>query len=240
MGKELERVRLMLGEEALAKLRNAHVFVAGCGGVGSYAIEALARSGVGHLTILDKDVVAKSNLNRQIMATYQTIGQSKVEMMKERIATYSDCVVDTYELFFSKETTHVLEGVDFAIDAIDTVSAKLDFIEACHAYGIPFISSLGMGNRLDPSKVKNTLLYKTEGDPLARSVRSLARKRGMLYDIPVIVSTEKPITQNQVVNPEGETMKDRIPPSSAIFVPAQAGLLAASIAVRTMIGEVVK
>lgn len=236
---ELERVILLLGEDAVQRLARATVLVAGVGGVGSYAVEGLARSGVGHLILIDKDTVAPSNLNRQMMATYDTIGQGKCEAMKARVASYrKDCRVDCIQAFFDRESADLLKQADFAIDAIDTVSSKLDFIEACHAGGVGFVSSLGMGNRLDPSRVQLTDLWKTSGDPLARSVRSMARQRGMDYPIPVLFSSEEPIkVQNEVVNPDGKTRKERIPPASMVFVPAAAGLLAASAAVRALIGE---
>jgi len=236
---ELERVILLLGEEAVQRLAAATVLVAGVGGVGSYAVEGLARSGVGHLILIDKDTVAASNLNRQMMATYDTIGQGKCEAMKARIQSYrKDCRIDCVQAFFDESSAGLLRQADFAVDAIDTVSSKLDFISACHAYGVPFVSSLGMGNRLDPSKVQLTDLWKTSGDPLARSVRQMARQRGMDYPIPVLFSTEQPRkVQNEVVNPDGKTRKDRIPPASMVFVPAAAGLLAASAAVRALIGE---
>lgn len=232
---ELERVSLLLGEETLESLSKATVFVAGVGGVGSYAAEALARSGIGRLILLDKDVVVASNLNRQIMATYQTLGKSKVQMMKERIETYrKDCEVICLEEFLDESNIALLDEADFVIDAIDTVTSKILLMERCLQKEIPFVSSLGMANRMDPSKICVMDLWKTEGDPLARSVRSVARKRGLVGKIPVIVSKEKPIVQNEEVNPEGKTRKDRIPPASVIFVPAAAGLLAASVAVETI------
>ncbi|MBP3891225.1 MAG: ThiF family adenylyltransferase [Solobacterium sp.] len=233
---ELERVSLLIGEEALSTLNKASVLVAGVGGVGSYACEALARSGIGHLVLVDQDVVVSSNLNRQIMATHDTIGMSKVEAMKTRIHSYQpSCLVETKQMFIGEDCSFVKE-VDFVIDAIDTVSSKIALIKACKEANIPFISSLGMGNRLDPSEVEISDLFKTSGDPLARSVRQLARKAGITGAVPVLISKEKPIKQNRIVNEECATRKERIPPASMIFVPAEAGLLAASYAVRTILG----
>lgn len=234
------RTSLLLGTDAMEILHRSTVLVAGVGGVGSYAVEALARSGVGHLIIVDKDNVDPTNLNRQIMAEYDTIGQSKCQVMKQRIACYnSDCIVDCVQAFFSKDNAEeLLRQADFAIDAIDTVTSKLDFIETCMKLKVPFVSSLGMGNRLDPSRIRITDLWKTSGDPLARCVREQARKRNLSGMIPVMFSSEKPrIIQHQEVNPNGATRKDRIPPASAVFVPAAAGLLAASAAVRKLMGE---
>ena len=238
MGKErLERVQLLIGEEKTNLLETKCVLVAGVGGVGSYAAEALARTGIGKLILVDKDVVSESNLNRQIMATHDTIGIGKCIAMKERIHSYNpDCEVICKEVFLDKENIEMVQEADFVIDAIDTVTSKIDLMEICQKKGIPFISSLGMGNRLDPSKVVIKNLFETSGDPLARSVRSLVRKRGLNEDIKVLFSSEKPIVQNKEVNPEGKTRKDRIPPASVIFVPAEAGLLAASYAIRVLIG----
>lgn len=235
MDERLERVRLMLGEEQVEKLKHAAVLVAGVGGVGSYAAEGLARSGVGRLILIDKDTVALSNLNRQIMAVQDTVGQGKCEAMKARIESYSGCQVTCVQAFLDASNLDWIRQADFAVDAIDTVTSKLDFVEACHHYGVPFVCSLGMGNRLDPSRVRCTELAKTSGDPLARAVRAMARKRGIDYPVPVLFSDEPPVRQNEVVDPEGKTRKDRIPPASMIFVPAAAGLLAASVAVRTLI-----
>lgn len=238
MGQELERVELLL-KDKLEILKNATVFVVGCGGVGSYAIEALARTGVGHLIIMDKDVVSESNLNRQMMATYQTIGVEKTHALKQRILSYQkDCKVECIDAFFDSSYADILERVDFVIDAIDTVTAKLDLIELCHQKKIPFISSTGMGNRFDPSKVKYCDLWETSYDPLSKSMRVMAKKRGINYAIPVVFSQEIPQKQNMVVNQDGKTRKDRIPPASVVFVPASAGLLCASICVRTLTGMI--
>ncbi len=236
MGEELERVKLLLGEEAVNKLKNSTVLVAGVGGVGSYAAEALARTGIGHLILVDKDTVALSNLNRQIMADHNTVDVPKVTAMHERIKSFNtECEVTEVQAFLSAENIGMVRNADFVVDAIDTVTSKLDLIEACHDNGIPFVSSLGMGNRLDSSMVTYTDLWKTQMDPLAKSVRQMARKRGIRYPVPVLFSSEQPRTQNRIIDPEGETRKDRIPPASVIFVPAAAGLLAASIAVRTIL-----
>lgn len=237
---EEQRTALLLGEPAIEILHHSTVVVCGVGGVGSYAAEALARSGIGHLILIDKDTVDITNLNRQIMAQYDTVGQDKCDVMKQRIEGYNHCcTVDCIKAFFSKENaSEILHGADYAIDAIDTVSSKLDFMESCRSQNVPFISSLGMGNRLDPSKVQITDLWSTSGDPLARCVREQARKRQLSGVIPVLFSSEQPrIIQHTEINPDGATRKDRIPPASAMFVPAAAGLLAASSAVRVLLGE---
>lgn len=235
---ELERVQLLLGKDQVSYLSQCRVLVAGIGGVGSYAIEALARTGIGTIVMVDKDVVDITNLNRQIMATYSTVGKEKGEAMKERILSYnSQCEVVYIQSFVNQELLNQLPEVDFVIDAIDTVSAKLDLIDFYHNKQIPFISSLGMGNRLDPSKVEVRELFQTEGDPLARSIRSQTRKRGMDYQIPVVFSTEQPMVQREVIHPDGKTRKEQIPPSSAMFVPATAGLLCASYCIRKLLEQ---
>ena len=233
----LERVALLMGEAAVEKLQNTTVLVAGVGGVGSYAAEALARTGVGKLILVDKDTVSVSNLNRQIMAEQDTVDVGKCEAMKARIHRYNPyCEVICREEFISAENASMVQDADYVIDAIDTVTSKLALIEECHKYGVGIVCSLGMGNRLDPSQIYVTDLWKTQGDPLARSVRSQARKRGIDYPVKVMMSAETPRRQNTVVDPDGKTRKDRIPPASAIFVPAAAGLLAASTAVRDILG----
>ena len=232
---QFERVKLLLKEENFQKLQQARVAVIGVGGVGSYAAEALARSGIGSLVLVDKDEVAISNLNRQIHSMYSTLDQPKVEVMKERIQGYCCCEVITYNVFFDKEKKEMLEGCDFVIDAIDTISAKMDLIEVCHEMNIPCISSLGMANRLDPTQLIITTLDKTADDPLAKACRVMARKRGMNYKIKVVFSKEHPIKQNQMVNEDGVTRKDRIPPASMIFVPAASGLACAYEALRTLV-----
>ncbi len=239
MAQELERVRLLLGEEALQKLQNSTVLVAGIGGVGSYAVEGLARTGVGHLILIDKDTVDVTNLNRQIMADHDTIGRQKCAAMAARIHSYApDCVVEGMNQLVDSSCLRRLTDCDFAIDAVDTVAAKLDFIQACHDCQVPFVSATGMGNRLDPSRIRIVDLMETSGDPLAKAVRVQARKRGIAYPVPVLFSSELPrLHQNTVVNPDGRTRKERIPPASTIFVPAAAGLLAASYAVRVLIGD---
>lgn len=237
MSNPLERVELLVGKEAVDKLRNATVMIIGVGGVGSYAAEALARSGIGKLILVDHDVVALSNLNRQIHATYQRVGRSKTESMMERISTFNEsCKVICVDKFFSLELeNYFTDEVDYVIDAIDTVTAKLDCIELCHRKGIKCISSLGMANRFDPSKVTQTELSKTTYDPLAKACRDMAKKRNIRYKIDVVFSTEIPFKQNVELNPDGKTRKERIPPASMVFVPAAAGLLCASIVTRNIL-----
>lgn len=240
MSEASERIELLIKKEGLEALRNSTVMIVGVGGVGSYAAEALARSFVGHLILVDKDVVESSNLNRQMQATHQTLGTPKVQAMKNRIHSYNpDCKVDMIESFYDASMNGLLDQkIDVVIDAIDTLSAKMDLIQACAWRKIPCISSLGMANRLDPTKVEITTLDKSTGDPLAKALRQLAKKRNYTRKIHVVFSSETPIKQNVVIHPDGTTRKDRIPPASMVFVPAASGLACASWAMSQILRSV--
>lgn len=229
----LQRMELLIGEENLKKLKESTVMIVGVGGVGSYAAEALARSGVGKLVLVDGDTVAPSNLNRQIHAVFATIGKSKTEVMKERIESYrDDCTIIRKDMFYNEEANDKLFDVevDFVIDAIDTMSSKLALIKYCKEHNIPFISSMGMANRLDPTKVECCDLMKTSYDPVAKIMRNLVRKHHIKGKIPVVFSKEKPSVQTKVINENGVTRKQKMPPASSPFVPSAAGLAAASYA----------
>lgn len=233
-----ERVKSLIGQKKYEKIQQATVVVVGVGGVGSFAAEALARSGIGKLILVDNDEVELSNCNRQIQATLKTINQSKIEAMKERIATYSTTEVVLVKDFFSQDSDYsYLNTADYVIDAIDTITSKIDLIATCHQLKIPCISSLGMANRLDPTKIKVTTLAKTANDPLARVCRQLVRKRKMNYRIDVVFSEELPILAEQIINEEGKTRKQKMPPASMIFVPATAGLVCASFVCQKLIKE---
>lgn len=232
------RTSLLIGEMGLQRLKQSCVCVLGVGGVGSYCAEALARSGIGKLILVDGDHVALSNLNRQMMAQFDTIGQPKSEAMKERILSYrSDIQVVCHQLFYDAEANVQIfsEPVDFVVDAIDTLSSKRDCIVYCLEHGIPFISSMGMANRMDPTKIEIMDLMKTSYDPLAKIMRQMIRKVGIRGEIPVVCSTEQPMVQHKIVNAEGKTRKEKMPPASSSFVPGAAGLACASYAVRTLL-----
>ena len=235
----LQRLELLIQEKGIQILRDSCVLVMGLGGVGGNAVESLARSGVGKLILVDGDVIQESNINRQLIATIHTIGLDKVRAMKDRILEINpECDVITHKEFFDESKKILInDELDFVIDAIDTISSKLDLIEICKEKKIPFISCLGMANRFDPSKLKITRLDKTENDPFAKALRTAARKRGMDLKIPVVFSEEIPMKQNKVVNEEGETRKEMIPPGSTAFVPPAAGLLCASYVVRTLLSK---
>lgn len=238
MKEALERMKLLIGDEGIQKLKNTSVMIVGIGGVGSYSAEALARCGIGHLILVDGDEVALSNLNRQIHATFDTVGRSKTAVMHERINLYrDDCEVLEEPIFYSAAENEKLLTYqpDYIIDAIDTVTCKADLIEMAHNHSIPFISSLGMANRFDPTRIETTDLWKTSYDPLAKAMRSQLRKRGIRYRVPVLFSTEPPFVQRTVVDPDAATRKAKMPPASTPFVPSAAGLAAASYIIRQIL-----
>lgn len=230
------RTELLLGEEAIQKLRMAKVAVFGVGGVGGYAIEALARSGVGHFLLVDNDVVSESNLNRQIIALRSTIGKYKTKVMQERIADIcEETTVETRECFFLPENadSFSFSDYDYVIDAIDTVSGKLELVERCQKAGTPIICAMGAGNKLDPSKFVVTDIYKTEVCPLAKVMRRELRKRE-IKNLKVVYSTEeakKP--KKQLLSSDGR----KVTPGSLAFVPATAGLLLASEVVSDLLKD---
>ncbi len=227
----LSRMELLIGKEAVESLKNKCVMIVGVGGVGSYAAEAIARSGIGKIILVDKDQVAYSNLNRQIHATFDTIGKDKCEVMKQRILSYrDDCEVICKSMFYQVDLNDQIFDcdVDFVVDAIDTMSSKLSLITYCLKNKIPFISSMGMANRLDPTKIEITELMKTSYDPVAKIMRNLIRKNKIKGKIPVVYSSEQPIVQTKIVNENGVTRKEKMPPASSPFVPCAAGLAIAS------------
>lgn len=217
---EFSRVSMLID---INQLKNKTVAIVGIGGVGGYVAESLARSGVGKLILVDYDVVDETNINRQIIALHSTIGKEKVSLMEERIHDIcEDTQVVSYRIMYGEANRYDIfsEKIDFLVDACDIVRSKQILITECLNRGIPFISSMGTGNRLDPSKLTVTDLAKTEGDPLARIMRKWAKDRGIRTPIPVLYSSELPIKTG--------TRQ----PGSLIFVPASAGLLIGSYIVR--------
>lgn len=232
----LIRTEMLLGEAAMERLRQAHVAVFGIGGVGGYAVEALARSGVGALTLIDHDVISTSNLNRQIIATQEEIGSAKVDVMRRRIASIApSCRVQTHCCFFLPETAEQLNfsEYDYVIDAVDTVSAKIEIILRTKQANTPVISCMGTGNKLDPGQLEVAELEKTSVCPLARVMRRELRARGVT-DVKVVYSREMPRTPLPL---EEQAGNKRIP-ASAVFVPGAAGLMLASQVVRELAGQV--
>lgn len=231
------RTRLLLGEKGMRVLKESTVCILGVGGVGSYCAEALARSGIGKLILVDGDVVSPSNLNRQLMALYDTIKVAKTIAMRDRILQYrKDIDIRCLQLFYCAKVNEQIfqEPISFVVDAIDTISSKRDCMEYCLTKKIPLISSMGMANRMDPTQLIVTDLMKTKEDPLAKVMRSLMRKSAVKGKIPVVCSLERPIKQRVIVNEEGTTRKEQMPPASSSFVPAAAGLACAAYVVRKL------
>lgn len=230
---QYSRTELLIGPEALARLRKARVAVFGVGGVGGYAVEALARAGIGALDLIDKDVVSLSNLNRQIIATHRTLGMAKVLAAKERVADIDPTIeVRTYETFFLPETADSFDfrNYDYVIDAVDTVTAKLLLVERCREAGTPILSCMGAGNKLDATAFTVTDIGKTIMCPLARIMRKELRKRG-IDKLKVVYSTEEAKTPlNTTPDPES----GKVTPGSMPYVPAAAGLIAAGEVIRDL------
>lgn len=238
MDEKLERTALLLGEAGIKKLKNARVAVFGIGGVGGYVAEALARSGVGELDLVDKDEVSVSNINRQIIATTKTVGRPKVEVMRERIAEINpDIVVHTHQCFFLPENAVEFDfaSFDYVVDAVDTVTAKLALVEKAKEAGIPIISSMGAGNKLDPSRFEVTDIYKTSVCPLAKVMRRELKKRG-IKKLKVVYSREEPLVPQYGADFVPEAGR-RATPGSIAFVPSVAGLLLAGEVVKDIVGE---
>ena len=233
---EHSRTAMLIGEEALKKLQNAHVAVFGVGGVGSYICEALARVGVGAIDLFDNDTVSLSNVNRQLVALHSTVGRPKVEVMRERILDINpECRVTVHQVFYLPENAHLypLEGYDYIADAIDTVSAKIELAVRAQRAGVPLIASMGTGNKLDPSRLAVSDLSKTEGCPLARVMRRELKARGITH-LKVVWSSE-PVAPRPADAPAVESDGKRIPPTSISFVPSSAGLMLAGEIVKDLI-----
>lgn len=243
MSEALERLALLLNEKQMLKLKNSHVLIIGIGGVGSYVCEALTRSGIGKLTLVDKDVCDVTNLNRQLQVTYQTLGQPKVNAMKDRILSISpDCKVNTIHEFVTESNLLDLldDDIDFVVDACDTVTVKIALIEQCARLNLPLISSMGMANKLDPTKIEILKLSKTYNDPLCKVLRRELKKRRFRKDPIVVFSSELPIKidYGDVEVDASLTRKSQFTPGSTAFVPATSGLVCASYVVRQLINGV--
>lgn len=229
MQEQLSRTELLIGSEGLEKLKKARVAVFGIGGVGGYVVEALVRSGVGALDLIDSDRVVLSNLNRQIIATRQTIGKYKTEVMKERIHSICpDTVVNVHNCFYLPETREHFDfrEYDYVVDAVDTVTAKLDLVMGAKEAGVPIISSMGAGNKMNPALFEVADIYKTSVCPLAKVMRRELKKRGIEH-LKVVYSKEEPVKR--------ETAERKPVPASIAFVPSVAGLIIAGEVVKDLI-----
>lgn len=246
MSNQFIRTRLLVGDEPLERLKNAKVAIFGVGGVGGYAVEALARSGVGTLHLYDDDTVSESNLNRQLAALHSTLGQPKAEVMARRVRDINPtCQVEAIRLFYLPQNADQvdLSPYNYVVDCIDTVAAKLELVTRCNALQVKIISAMGTGNKFDPSALVVTDISKTQGCPLARTVRKELRKRG-IHHLKVVYSTELPASplrsadyeppQTTETRPGSTARRDT--PGSTPFVPAAAGLLLASAVAREIGG----
>ncbi len=241
---QFSRTELAVGEEGLDILKNSTVAVLGIGGVGSIAAEALARSGVGRIIMIDKDVVDITNINRQIHALLSTVGKPKAELMKNRIADINpECDAIALKMFYTEETYEELfqYPLDYVLDASDTVSYKIHLIKECLKRKIPVISCMGAANKMDPSRFQVADISKTTVDPIARVIRQKLRKDGIHKGVKVVFSTEEPllpredITQKIVPENAPEIRKAQNPPASNAFVPPVAGLIMVGAAVKDLL-----
>ncbi|MBO5744205.1 MAG: tRNA threonylcarbamoyladenosine dehydratase [Clostridia bacterium] len=237
MSEIFKRTQMLLGEDALKKLEKSRVAVFGIGGVGGHAAEALVRCGIGKIDIIDNDTFAESNLNRQIIALHSTIGKSKVEVAAERFIDINPQIkISARKCFYLPEKNEEFDfsNYDYVIDAIDTVTGKIGLIMECQRLGVPIISSMGTGNKLDPTMLKISDIYKTSVCPLARVMRNELKKRGV-KKLKVVYSEETPIIpQNEDRENDGQR---RSTPASCSFVPSVAGLIIASEVVRDIVGK---
>ena len=237
---QFSRTRLLIGHEGMDKLSKSRVAVFGIGGVGGYAVEALARSGVGALDLIDNDKVCLTNINRQIIATHKSIGQYKVDVAEERIKDINPgCTVRTYKTFYMPDTANQFNfyEYDYVIDAIDTVTGKIELVMQADKCGTPIISSMGAGNKLDPAAFEVADIYKTSVCPLAKVMRRELKKRG-IKSLKVVYSKEEPIRPvEDAPEEEREISQKRDIPGSTAFVPSVAGLIIAGEVIKDLTGS---
>ncbi len=233
MNEQFLRTAMLLGENAMERLKNARVAVFGIGGVGGYVVEALARAGIGHIALIDSDTISLSNLNRQLLATHSTLGMPKVEAAKARILDINPASqVETYPIFYTPETAHLLDfsRFDYIVDAIDTVTGKLALVEQANAAHTPIICCMGTGNKLDASAFQVADISKTSMCPLARVMRRELGKRGIKH-LKVVYSQEEALTPTGW-EAEAAAIGKRQIPGSVSFVPGAAGLILAGEVIR--------
>ena len=235
---QFSRTELLLGKEAMKILSRAHVAVFGVGGVGGYVVEALVRSGISHIDIIDNDTVSLTNINRQIIASHATLGRPKVDVMKERILDINpDAEVKAFKCFYLPETRNLFDfsEYDYVIDAVDTVTAKIQLILQAKEAGVPVISSMGAGNKLNPMTFEVADISQTSVCPLARVMRQECKKRG-IKDVKVVYSREKPV-ESRLTEEEKKSAEQKgngLAPGSCAFVPSVAGLIIASEVVKDL------
>lgn len=237
MSEQFARTELLFGKEGMEKLKNARVAVFGIGGVGGYVAEALVRSGVGSIDIIDNDIVSITNINRQIIATTKTVGKYKVDVMKERILEINpECKVNTYKCFYLPENKNDFDFSEYSyiVDAIDTVTAKIQLVVESRDKNVPIISSMGTGNKLNPAQLEVTDIYKTSVCPLAKVMRRELRERGV-KKLKVVYSKEEPKKPDEGLITEECPKGRRAIPGSTAFVPPVAGLIIASEVIKDLI-----
>ena len=247
---QFSRTELVIGKEGLEKLSNAKVAICGLGGVGSFVLEGLVRAGVGNFVLIDDDRICLTNLNRQILATRKTVGQPKVEVAKQRILDINpDANVEIHQEFFMPETEGILDNsIDYIVDCIDTVTAKIELVVRADKLNIPIISCMGTGNKLDPTRFEVTDIYKTSVCPLAKVMRKELRSRG-IKKLKVVYSKEEPVRLNETTEnsckhncicPPGTkrkcTIRNQVP-GSVSFVPSVAGLIIAGEVVKSILNN---
>lgn len=233
MNNQFSRTKILIGESSMAKLAKARVAIFGIGGVGGYVAEALSRSGIASFALIDKDTVSESNINRQIIASYDTIGQSKCEVMKNRILSINpNAKIDVYNIFYLPENSDVIDfsAFDYIVDAVDTVKAKISIVKKAKELNIPVISSMGAGNKMNPTAVEVSDIYKTSVCPLAKVMRRELKKIG-IKNLKVVFSKEEPIDHEQIIDQESK----KAIPGSCAFVPSVFGLVIASEIVKDLI-----
>ena len=239
MCEAFSRTQLLFGSDAIKKLAKTRIAVFGVGGVGGYVVEALARSGVGELDLVDNDTVCLSNLNRQIIATRSTIGKYKVDVAKERVLDINpDCKVNAYRTFFMPDTAEQFDfsNYDYVVDAIDTVTGKIELVMRSKEAGVPIISSMGAGNKVDPTAFEVTDIYKTSVCPLAKVMRYQLKRRGV-KKLKVVYSKEEPLSPiTDGTSEPNEKTGRRATPGSNAFVPSVVGLIIAGEVIKDIIG----
>lgn len=246
MKHQFSRNELAYGTEGLELLKSKTVAILGVGGVGSFAAEALARTNIGHIILIDKDDVDITNVNRQLHALTTTIGQSKVTLMEERIKLINpNCRVTPMHMFYTEETYEELFSfdIDYIVDASDTIVYKIHLMKECLKRGIKIISSMGAANKTDPTRFKIADISKTHTDPMAKVIRTRLKKEGIRKGIPVVFSDESPIVirddvKTYVGNPDAKIRKAQMPPSSNAFVPSVVGLICASYVVNDTLKDI--
>lgn len=233
MENQFSRTELLIKKEGIEKLKKAKIAIFGIGGVGSYVVEALARAGVNNFVLIDKDTVSISNINRQLIATHKTVGMSKVEVAKNRILDINpNANIEIYQEFFMPETTGIIDNtVSYIVDCIDTITAKIELVVRANNLNIPIISSMGTGNKLDPTKFEVADIYKTSVCPLAKVLRKELKARN-IQKLKVVYSKEEPIKTGVFDEETGKSV-----PGSISFVPSVAGLILAGEVIKDIIKE---